>query len=449
MTFGKRIIIALVAPLAAGLLSGACANAPVSRILGLVEPDCGNGQEACNGLCFDLQNDAENCGACGKKCQKGIACVKGACTLVCTGGLQKCGEACVDVDHDPAHCGGCGKACMPPANSNATCTGGMCGSLCQMGFEDCNASLTDGCETNLAADPLHCGKCSTACPKPSNGKAGCAASKCGLGGCDMGYGDCDKDASNGCEVDLANDTMNCTMCGMACPMNKVCVQGNCIDSAPSCKALKAANPNAKDGVFTLDVDGPQGPKPSYKAYCEMTTDGGGWEVMAYIRTNSQYDTATFADMGTMGDATAGFATGQTMSSMNATFTERIIIYKRLIEQNQDLGKQWMVTYRANMVPVPFNPGINQPTGWAYRDSFNYMEASAGNVCTHGCGTYRTLGMFHDYSGSLLWCGTQGGNYGCPDGNNICWMPRGLGCNVGGQRCASLSGVNEGVIYAAR
>jgi hypothetical protein len=57
-------------------------------------------------------------------------------------------------------------------------------------------------------------------------------------------------------------------------------------------------------------------------------------------------------------------------------------------------------------------------------------------------------MFHDSSG-FGWCGTQGGNNGCRDGNNICWKPRSDGCNVGDRRCAYLTGPDEGVIYAAR
>src|SRR5207249_2010542 len=46
-------------------------------------------------------------------------------------------------------------------------------------------------------------------------------------------------------------------------------------------------------------------------------------------------------------------------------------------------------------------------------------------------------------------GTQSGDYGCRDGNNICWSPRGLGCNVGDGRCSYLTGSGEGVIYAVR
>ena len=60
-------------------------------------------------------------------------------------------------------------------------------------------------------------------------------------------------------------------------------------------------------------------------------------------------------------------------------------------------------------------------------------------------------MFEHGASNLGWNGTQGGPYGCRDGNNICWMARGLshGCNVGDRRCAYLTGEGEGVIYAYR
>ena len=48
-----------------------------------------------------------------------------------------------------------------------------------------------------------------------------------------------------------------------------------VDVKTSCAAIKTANSAAKDGWYTIDQDG-QGPRPAWRTYCDMTTDGGGW-----------------------------------------------------------------------------------------------------------------------------------------------------------------------------
>jgi len=212
----------------------------------------------------------------------------------------------------------------------------------------------------------------------------------------------------------------------------------------SCRAILEAGHSNGDGVYVIDPDGGGGGEP-LSVFCEMTTAGGGWQVMTWIRSPEQWDTQLFDDMGEVGDTDGGFASGATLRAANGAFSEKIVIYRNLVENGAPLGSQWMINHRADALRFQ---AIDTSQGWSYRDSFGHADANAGNVCTHGCRSYRGFGMFHDHSG-IGYCGTQGGNYGCRDGNNICWRPRGLGCNVGSARCAWLVGQGEGVVYAVR
>ena len=51
-------------------------------------------------------------------------------------------------------------------------------------------------------------------------------------------------------------------------------------AALSCDELHRATPTAPDGFQMIDPDGPSGPIAPFRAWCDMTHDGGGWMLVS-------------------------------------------------------------------------------------------------------------------------------------------------------------------------
>ncbi len=144
--------------------------------------DC-NHQFCADGCERDLRSDPANCGACGKTCGSGQECVDGAC--ICDSGTR-CDDGCVDLDNDPLNCGACGRRCPGPSNGagGPGCVAGECTYVCYPGFADCDDDMTNGCEINIAQNPLHCGSCTTPCK--GGGAQPCVGGKCLSKECPVG-----------------------------------------------------------------------------------------------------------------------------------------------------------------------------------------------------------------------------------------------------------------------
>ena len=200
-----------------------------------VTEHCKSPSKVCSGTCVDVDTDNANCGTCGNACADGEVCAGGTCGTTCGPDLTRCTASdgtdhCKDTAHDPANCGSCGHACTAPDNATAACAGNRCAYFCADGFADCNTDATDGCETDVAGDPANCGACGHVCPAGPGEVATCASGTCGVA-CDATHADCNADPSDGCEVDISTDVGNCGACANACPSDATdtatCAGGHC------------------------------------------------------------------------------------------------------------------------------------------------------------------------------------------------------------------------------
>ncbi len=193
-----------------------------------------------NGCEVYIGYDPDNCGACGVTCSTdhvvAPTCVIGICAGTCVAGWSDCdadkqSNGCeTGTADDAANCGGCGVACSNVHLPAPTCAAGTCGGACEQGFADCDGSKgTTGCETDIAANPIHCGGCFQPCSS-EHVTPSCSAGTCD-GPCVAGYADCNSDKkSDGCEVALDSSIAHCGACGVACSSNHVtpwCMDGTC------------------------------------------------------------------------------------------------------------------------------------------------------------------------------------------------------------------------------
>ena len=210
-----------------------------------------------NGCETTVGNDAANCGKCGNACKpfsNGLpTCVNGMCGSICGPGYDDCDHnlmtGCeIDTTLDIAHCGGCGRTCNAPGNAMPAGDQAKCSYRCKLGFSDCDGNSGNGCEVDANKDSSNCGHCGNICPlRPNASAAGCSAGQC-TNTCNQGFGDCDRNAFNGCESDFAISLAACGACG------KICSNAN-------------ATPTCSMGVCTLQC------KPGYLDCNNDTTDG--------------------------------------------------------------------------------------------------------------------------------------------------------------------------------
>jgi len=192
---------------------GACGNAcpragdgsetaPPNTYFGCHESQCGTLKCVtyfgdCDGVrdngCETRLLDNDNCGGCGVQCAEGQQCAlqQGIPTCMCPEGQTFCGTCsggtcsgrCADLSSSRADCGACGSQCPLMPRAASECVYGKCVTMCLTGWGDCDGNAANACETNLASDPKNCGACGNVC----DGIAGqaCVDGQCMVEPCEV------------------------------------------------------------------------------------------------------------------------------------------------------------------------------------------------------------------------------------------------------------------------
>ena len=126
--------------------------------------------------------------------------------------LKACNDRCVLVTDPLYHCAS--SSCAPCGTPNATpvcdlrgeCAISTCLAEPNRGqiWADCNRDAGDGCEVDINHDPANCGGCGRTCKLPNVRANGCLGQTCTVIECLPGFADCDKDQRNGCEAPIGD-----------------------------------------------------------------------------------------------------------------------------------------------------------------------------------------------------------------------------------------------------
>lgn len=204
---------------------GACGQACLAHErceAGACEVRCPPGTLACGSapglLCVDAQRDVLHCGNCTTVCAPGQTCTLGKCVSGCAPFQASCFGQCVSTLTDPLHCGGCGLPC----DVGELCANGVCGTACTPPVVGCDGGVC----VDVRFDPLNCGACGNACPPAPNAQRLCLDSVCTRTACNPGFDDCNGLPFDGCEAELAVDPLHCGACGRGC-FSGPCQNGNC------------------------------------------------------------------------------------------------------------------------------------------------------------------------------------------------------------------------------
>ena len=325
-----------------------------------------------------------------------------------------------DLDTDAQNCGLCEFVCQPN-NATGKCEEGKClVELCLDGYSDCNTIASDGCEVQTSQDTSNCGFCKLVCNVP-NAMPLCVNGTCQVGQCDDHWADDDGIPDTGCEE----------------PIFGVVEE----DPALTCYQILEFDPLSESGVYWLD---PHENGAPFQAYCDMSTDGGGWTLVEMQAGGTTLDATYWSASERNVSALTQFANDPNVAARLGA-TEINALFKH---------SQGHVQHRYNnntpgfMLTDVFGSATPSIVSGGTMDIAKALRGKSGHVggfcdfyngqgftCCNNNGAGMDWRRYNSYKTDNLWCtGVHTySNNGC--NSNTIHGPLGdsYGCNKGGQR----------------
>jgi hypothetical protein len=257
---------------------------------------CDSGFADCNAAlgCETRLGTVDSCRTCGETCRNDhgtTSCETNGCVPVCQIGWGDCdgnkNNGCETPLDTLTNCGACGRTCAT-SHGRPSCATGTCDiTSCDTGFDDCDGTVSNGCETPLNT-LTDCGGCRVGC-NLAHASESCGTGTCTLVSCDSGYRDCSA-MQAGCETQLGT-TSDCLGCGDACSN---------AHGTTSCNATTGCQPVCGAGFKSCDGDRGNGCERNIRTL----TDCGDCDVDCDLANGAE---SCATGTCTLGTCTTGFA----------------------------------------------------------------------------------------------------------------------------------------------